>query len=1314
MNPNSLFRRAAVFALGAGLAFASLGHGQTVDAEQTDLNHITYNNNNGTASYSGTANATLGGNGTGGNMVRGPVIGFALPVLTGSLEEMTFRYTITGQTNNPQFNGHIYIFNPEVTPSAADALDAWWAGEAADDRGLVRTVSLDAINPGLTYPAVVSVTLGSDMLEGFYDENGSPTSAEGKIWFRLSPGKTAVLGANYQVHRYNTDPASARLSVAQLQKVDDLLAPIALDFGLAKDTEENLLRNRPEDFVLQTDSLRFEPTSELPTSSSALARLGNYQEQQNFVVESDISLISIAAAGSSHAGLMALDYGFVLNPGEPATGAGILQIRDELSGNVLAEAPWEGESLGTFFDEQFADDFSDYSASAAAWSNPFLWEVGLQGDRDVFSTDLSGPATGRTRDAALRSPPIDLTGLTEAVLSYSDFQELDNAPEHHWARVSVLRASNSEVLEVLSETTGESGGWRSRAFSLSAASLNAGQVVIEFLVKTDDWPKDRPLAGWSIADVAVSSSAGLPANYNLKAEGTFASSGLTLDFTVSEDGEAGVVQTLSTLVEIPAVGNLFGIGGINQVGGPVFDFANLNISLGEAVQITNIPPQTVFRNTSTEALPFKVYDENVDPSLLTVTASSSDAVLVPTENIVIQGEGSDRTVTVTPAAGGLGSANVTLTLSGGATNATSVFEVNVVMPDPPTITTIADQTIPINSNTGPVAFSIGHQVVAVEDLVVTGSSSNTDLVPDGNIVFAGSGADRTVTVTPTEEWVGQTTITVTVTAEDQETSLTFGLTVEQEVWWETPTVLTDLHHLQYNFGTNFPTPTLQFNLTAIGNIGSMGNAASRNSRSPVHGFALPVLDNFSGVESATYTLTLTGKTNNPAWNAQLYLYSPEIIPSAVPPEDLADIFWASSAEDTRAFVRTVSLDLITPETPNGTVSVTIPGALLEGFYDANGAPISADGKIWFRVSEGAESSGVIRYETQASIDHAQAPSFTLNQYPFDEAFEGGVGAYTATVIEGSTRSHVSAWETVGGSLRMNTTSWDEGVQTHALTRTDVPLLVGYEWQAAFSAEFTGPRDLGLYVGAGHPNEDEKTDYINVFVANDGSVQADGFDGATPYGSVNGGLNSVNSLFIARTATNTFQVGWYDGETRNVLATRTVGNPLVGKSVGFYAAVEGAGIVGSFTSATITRAPEMTPAGFGDWADANITEGFDRTFGGSAAGDGVANGIKFAMGLDPMQRVQPGDLPVVGRDADGRLTLTYQIDLDAGDVIVGPEVALALDQVEWFRETTGGDAPYVTVDEGTLIEGSIYQFTATAMNVEEDTAAFMRVFVELNQ
>ena len=59
--------------------------------------------------------------------------------------------------------------------------------------------------------------------------------------------------------------------------------------------------------------------------------------------------------------------------------------------------------------------------------------------------------------------------------------------------------------------------------------------------------------------------------------------------------------------------------------------------------------------------------------------------------------------------------------------------------DLPTVSDIADQPIAEDGTAGPLAFTVGDVETAEADLVVTGSSSNTALVPHANIVFGGTG-----------------------------------------------------------------------------------------------------------------------------------------------------------------------------------------------------------------------------------------------------------------------------------------------------------------------------------------------------------------------------------------------------------------------------------------------------------------------------------------------------------------------------------------------------------------------------------------------
>jgi subtilisin-like proprotein convertase family protein len=99
----------------------------------------------------------------------------------------------------------------------------------------------------------------------------------------------------------------------------------------------------------------------------------------------------------------------------------------------------------------------------------------------------------------------------------------------------------------------------------------------------------------------------------------------------------------------------------------------------------------------------------------------------------------------------------------------------------PTISSIPNQTIQSNSSTGPLPFTIGDAETPPNELIVSGSSSNQVLVPNTNIVFGGSGANRTVTVTPATNQKGVAQITITVTDEhNQSTSTMFTLTVQNQ------------------------------------------------------------------------------------------------------------------------------------------------------------------------------------------------------------------------------------------------------------------------------------------------------------------------------------------------------------------------------------------------------------------------------------------------------------------------------------------------------------------------------------------------------
>ncbi len=99
----------------------------------------------------------------------------------------------------------------------------------------------------------------------------------------------------------------------------------------------------------------------------------------------------------------------------------------------------------------------------------------------------------------------------------------------------------------------------------------------------------------------------------------------------------------------------------------------------------------------------------------------------------------------------------------------------LIINTPPTITEIADQNLCTNTPTAPISFTIGDAETDPADLIVTGFSADPTFVPNSNVVIEGSGANRTVTVTPADYASGDAIIYVMV--EDEYTQVIEEFTV---------------------------------------------------------------------------------------------------------------------------------------------------------------------------------------------------------------------------------------------------------------------------------------------------------------------------------------------------------------------------------------------------------------------------------------------------------------------------------------------------------------------------------------------------------
>lgn len=169
----------------------------------------------------------------------------------------------------------------------------------------------------------------------------------------------------------------------------------------------------------------------------------------------------------------------------------------------------------------------------------------------------------------------------------------------------------------------------------------------------------------------------------------------------------------------------------------------------------------------------------------TVTASAgANGSISPTGAVTVL-QGQNKTFTAIPSTGYLVSQLVvdgvpmvginSYTFNNVQANHTisAVFALNTA----PTISAIADLSTNYQTPTGAIAFTIGDAETDASLLTVTKASSNQTLVPDANIVIGGSGANRTVTVTPANGQSGTATITITVSDGTLTASETFVLTV---------------------------------------------------------------------------------------------------------------------------------------------------------------------------------------------------------------------------------------------------------------------------------------------------------------------------------------------------------------------------------------------------------------------------------------------------------------------------------------------------------------------------------------------------------
>lgn len=340
--------------------------------------------------------------------------------------------------------------------------------------------------------------------------------------------------------------------------------------------------------------------------------------------------------------------------------------------------------------------------------------------------------------------------------------------------VTITPAANKSGIASITVLVNDTNfGLSSRTFTLTVNPVNDLPVVLPPANQTINEDSTTILLPFTVRDVetpaanltvtASSSNPGLVPNTNILLGGTGTNRALAITPLPNQFGAATITLTASDST-----------GGTSST-----NFVVNVMPVNDAPVLSSFSNQVTSEDAPTAAMPFTIGDLETPAANLVITGASSDLLLVPDANITFGGSGTNRTVTVTPAANQSGTATITVTVRDAEGLAASNSFVITVMAvnDLPIISGLANQSTTEDTQKV-IAFTVSDAETPAASLVVTGTSSDVQLVPNANILLAGSGTNRTVTVMPATNRFGSATITLTVTdSSGGSASNTFVLTV---------------------------------------------------------------------------------------------------------------------------------------------------------------------------------------------------------------------------------------------------------------------------------------------------------------------------------------------------------------------------------------------------------------------------------------------------------------------------------------------------------------------------------------------------------
>ena len=333
---------------------------------------------------------------------------------------------------------------------------------------------------------------------------------------------------------------------------------------------------------------------------------------------------------------------------------------------------------------------------------------------------------------------------------------------------------NSEVTVGIVDygvTFGASDNWNGTETLIFTVDDSQGRAVAAdsvYVIVTS--VNDVPVANAGIDSTYESPYPYGPVDVTLDGSGSNDIDGNIVSYIWTESGTQ-VADVVSPTLTLELGNYAFTLTVTDNEGGTDSDDAIINV-----IESPNTAPvaddQTVITDEEVPlAITLTATDSENDPLTFSVVTNPSNGTL----------SGTAPNLTYSPNADYTGVDIFTFVANDGVFDSDSGTVTITVTPvnDPPAMSEINDVTIDEDNSTQPISFTLTDVDTDLEWILLSGVSSNNDLVDDFDIVFDGDDENRTVTITPLPNAFGTTTITII--ANDEPTA-NFHVTINTDAY----------------------------------------------------------------------------------------------------------------------------------------------------------------------------------------------------------------------------------------------------------------------------------------------------------------------------------------------------------------------------------------------------------------------------------------------------------------------------------------------------------------------------------------------------